>query len=141
MKALFGKKSANNNASVMGRSRRLALAAIAATALSVALPQTAYAGCNVTVKVKNTGSHGFTVVWDKSKVKSKGGLWKKLARNSSEYVPAGAHRSINYTATFNCNAKRRYQVRTTRGGSTKTTYFPGPSGWTQNQSVTVNVNM
>lgn len=100
----------------------------------------ANAGCSLTIKVKNTGNATFTVNWSESKVKVKGGLWTKL-KDGRESVAPGKTVSTTYQALFNCGANRRYQIRTEKGGSEKTTYYPSSSGWTTQQTVTVNISM
>ncbi|WP_437813600.1 hypothetical protein [Sorangium sp. So ce1078] len=125
--------------------RRISIAAALALPIGAAVtagaPDDAVAGCQITVRVHNSGSQAFTVNWDESKVKVSGGTWSKLANSSSEVVGAGQTKSIVYGATFNCGANRRYQIHTTQGGDEETTYFPGVSSWTTDQTPTINVSM
>ncbi|KYF54723.1 hypothetical protein BE04_24505 [Sorangium cellulosum] len=125
--------------------RRTLIAAAAvlpiAAAVAASVPKDAVAGCQITVRVHNSGSQSFAVDWDESKVKARGGTWDKLANNSSEQVDPGETKSIVYGALFNCGANRRYQIHTTRGGDEETTYFPGPDSWTTDQTPTINVSM
>ncbi|WP_437570833.1 hypothetical protein [Sorangium sp. So ce542] len=125
--------------------RRILIAAAAmvpiGAAVAASVPKDAVAGCQITVRVHNSGSQAFAVDWDESKVKARGGTWDKLARNSSEQVAPGETKSIVYGALFNCGANRRYQIHTTRGGDEETTYFPGPDSWTTDQTPTINVSM
>ncbi|KYF96779.1 hypothetical protein BE20_39330 [Sorangium cellulosum] len=125
--------------------RRTLIAAAAvlpiAAAVAASVPNDAVAGCQITVRVHNSGSQSFAVDWDESKVKARGGTWDKLAKSSSEQVDPGETKSIVYGALFNCGANRRYQIHTTRGGDEETTYFPSPDGWTTDQTPTINVSM
>ncbi|WP_437548645.1 hypothetical protein WME97_00775 [Sorangium sp. So ce367] len=118
-----------------------ALALPIGAAIAASAPNDAVAGCQITVRVHNSGSRPFTVDWDESKVKVSGGTWDKLAKTSSESVGAGQTKSVVYGALFNCGANRRYQIHTTRGGDEETTYFPGVSDWTTSQSPTINISM
>lgn len=121
---------------------RKTLYALVVTALLALLwVPTAAAGCKITVGVKNTGSSSFIVDWGQSKLKVKGGLWKKIAKNSKETVKPGKTATETFTALFNCGASRRYQFHTIKGGSTKTTYNPSASGWTKSNTPTSNVSM
>ena len=104
---------------------------------TTAFSEPAHAGCQITITVENTGNSAFTVNWDESKVKVRGGTWKKIASNSSELVPAGGSRSETFTALFNCGAKRRYQIHMAQGGNTEVEYHPSPSRWTTDQTPTV----
>ncbi|WP_437485356.1 hypothetical protein WME75_00660 [Sorangium sp. So ce1014] len=110
-------------------------------AVAVSAPNDAVAGCQITVRVHNSGSQAFTVNWDESKVKVSGGTWSKLANTSSELVGAGQTKSVVYGALFNCGANRRYQIHTSQGGDEETTYFPSVSGWTTDQTPTIDVSM
>ncbi|WP_437938122.1 hypothetical protein [Sorangium sp. So ce341] len=124
--------------------RRTLIAAAAmvpiGAAVAASVPNDAVAGCQITVRVHNSGSHGFDVNWDASKVKARGGTWDKLARNSSEHVDPGETKSIVYGALFNCGTNRRYQIQTTRDGNDETTYFPGETTWTTDQTPTINIS-
>lgn len=113
---------------------------IGALGATLGIAGKASAGCDITIKVKNTGNATYTVNWDDSKVKVKGGLWKKIG-DGKESVSPGAIVSTTYKALFNCGSKRRYQVRTLKGGSEKTTYYPSSSTWTTKQTFTVKVSM
>ncbi|XXX77361.1 hypothetical protein WMF30_01125 [Sorangium sp. So ce134] len=124
--------------------RRILIAAAAmvpiGAAVAASAPNDAVAGCQITVRVHNSGSQAFTVNWDESKVKASGGTWDKLAKNSSEVVGAGQTKSIVYGALFNCGAKRRYQIHTTKGGNDDTTYFPSETTWTTDQTPTIDIS-
>ena len=107
--------------------------------LTISVASKASAGCKITISVHNTGSAQLTVDWDESKVKSKGGLWTKI-KGGKNTVASGATESHVYTATFNCDANRRYQIFTEQGDSDQTTYIPSSSGWTTDSSPTVNIS-
>ena len=118
---------------------------LAATVLTLPLGTAALtdspveAGCDINVEVHNTGSQTITVDWGDSKVKVKGGTWKKIG-SSAVSIAAGDTKTEDFKATFNCGAKRRYKIKSTEGSSSKTTYHPGTSSWTTAQTVHVHVN-
>ena len=107
--------------------------------LAISLTSNASAGCKITISVNNTGTAALTVDWDESKVKTKGGLWKKIKGGKNTVAP-GATESHVYTATFNCDANRRYQIFTEQGDSDQTTYIPSSSTWTTDSSPTVSIS-
>lgn len=98
------------------------------------------AGCNINVEVHNTGSVAYTVDWGASKVKVKGGTYKKIG-NSVVTVNPGQTKTEDFKATFNCGAKRRYQIKTTEGTNSRTTYVPSTTGWTTSQTVHRDIAM
>ncbi|WP_437724794.1 hypothetical protein [Sorangium sp. So ce861] len=124
--------------------RRTLIAAAAAlpigAAVAASVPNDAVAGCQITVRVHNSGSQTFTVNWDESKVKARGGTWDKLAKNSSEQVDPGETKSVVYGALFNCGANRRYQIHTTEDGNDDVEYFPSETTWTTDQTPTINIS-
>lgn len=104
----------------------------------VAVPTAAQAGCKITVKVKNDKNKDIVVDWRDSKVKIKGGIWKKLGTNS-QTIPKGKTKSHSYNATFGCGKKRQYKVYWSGGGSDGWKYYPDSNSFTTKTSFTITV--
>jgi len=129
---------------------RAASACLAAALVLSAGP--AVAGCNINVGVRN-GSATPIKVFDSSKVKSRGGTWRRMSRgywgaftDGSFDLGPGETYVDGYLATFGCNARRRYlfivQCRNQATGimSEQYLYYPSPNGWTRMQSFTKTLN-
>jgi hypothetical protein len=99
---------------------------------------TSYAGCKLTVKIQNMTKRSITVDKSKSQVKVKGGVWKKLGRNTTE-VRRGDTISIPYSAAFGCNAKRQYRVKWSGQGEGGYKYYPNTSTFTTRQEILVTI--
>ena len=111
-----------------------------------AWPGLAHAGCKLNVYIHNQGTDLLEV--SEIKVKVRGGLWKKFSKWWKIGVPggmwfeAGEKKGGSYDATFNCQARRRYQVgyQCKSGksiGGIWTDYYPSSSTWTRNQTVSI----
>ena len=110
-------------------------------------PGMANAGCKINLGVKNAGGSILDVAGVNSKVKSKGGVWKRLSKGNwggGVLKPGDTHYDL-YEATFRCGAKRRYQMyyRCHTGplkGKAFVDYYPAASGsWTTKQSLTISL--
>lgn len=115
----------------------------------------AFAGCQLNVYVKNISKESLNVkngvlFGDDSSVKIKLGTWRNLNTggwfiDKDEFsLDSGQKNGDGFRADFNCGAKRRYKVRyICQGGkyegSLFTDYYPSAKGWTEKQSVTVNL--
>lgn len=115
--------------------------------LCAAWPESALAGCNINLSLKNAGTSIIQVWRNDSKVKSKGGLWRALYKGGWDgyggVKPGGTNDGI-YKATFNCGSKRRYQIKYTckTGPKVDTTfvdYYPGANAWDTRQSLTITL--
>lgn len=102
----------------------------------IMLVKDAHAGCQITVRIKNKRSRPVTVDWKQSKVKTKGGTWKKLGTNKIT-VHGKRTKTHHYSATFGCNAKRRYRINYGGLGGDGNVYYPGTNSWTTKQTFTV----
>lgn len=114
--------------------------------LFAAWPGSAQAGCQINIYVLNKGTDSLKV--SKGKVKIRGGLWKSFGKWWEVAVPGGLifnpgdKKGGAYSATFNCGAKRRYQIsyQCTSGkslGGIFTDYYPSTKTWTTNQTVNI----
>lgn len=113
---------------------------IAVAIIAASMPMSVEAGCKITIKVKNNKNHPITVDWKSSKVKIKGGTFKKLGTNSQS-VPPGQTVSHSYNADFGCNKNRQYKIYWSgSGGSDGWVYHPGPNGFTKDVTFTVKIN-
>ncbi|MCP5054389.1 MAG: hypothetical protein GY940_44895 [bacterium] len=124
---------------MVGKVSKSMLIVIIAMAILVSTPMSVEAGCKITITVKNDKNYTITVNWKTSKVKIKGGIWKKLGTNS-QTIGKGKERSHSYNATFGCNKKRQYKIYWSGGGSDGWEYYPSSSGFTKNVKFTVTVN-
>ena len=119
-----------------------------------AVADSAEAGCDINLKVKN--STGSTICVNNSDVngsavKVKNGTWKKLIKGSwnspdeSIQVTNGSSTSDVYKASFKCSKKRQYKIRyncgpcTTGASSSHTKYHPSSSSFTTKQTVTITL--
>ncbi len=100
----------------------------------------ANAGCSINIKLKNNESNTVSVLWSKSKVKTKGGSWKKVGTNITSIDP-GKTLVRNYFATFGCKLKRRYKILFRQGSNTWSEFYPSPTGWSTNQTVIIRAKM
>lgn len=99
----------------------------------------AYAGCNINIKIYNNETAPIYVDWYFSKVKSKGGSWKRISSSGKTIAP-GESLSKVYFATFGCSAKRRYKLyfRTVPMTNSWVEYFPSPSAWTSKPNIFIH---
>ncbi len=129
---------------------------ILTVALIFVLPvKPALAGCQLNIFIKNTGNASLEVNNEYSggyhtSVKIKFGKWKDLRagdwffyEDGLELDPTGKMGDV-FRGDFNCGAKRRYKFRySCQGGDNRgrsfTDYYPSSTGWTKQQSVTVNL--
>jgi len=120
----------------------------AIVSMSLCCAESALAGCQINVFVKNTGKYGlFVQGGDETAVKSKNGTWRRLGAGGWQVwheLPPGETRGDNYAATFSCTVSRRYRIAyLCKDGANKdqvlTDYYPSPTGWTTNSPVTVNL--
>ncbi len=122
----------------------------------VGLPATkALAGCQLNVFVKNTGHASLEVNNEYSggyhtSVKIKLGKWKDLRAGDWFFyeddigLDPTEKKGNAFRGEFNCGAKRRYKIRYAclggeNRGNSYTDYYPSATGWTKQQSVTVNL--
>ena len=96
----------------------------------------------LTVKVVNQDNEPINIDWHDSKVKVRGGTYKKLSNNTNtDIILPGEHASIVYDATFGANVKRRYQISVNNGDSTKVKVYPSHNGWTEDPTPTIKVRV
>ncbi|MEM7425230.1 MAG: hypothetical protein AAF441_03995 [Pseudomonadota bacterium] len=112
--------------------------------------QTAYAGCQISLSVRNTSNIDIQLYPYRSKVKSRGGSWRKLGNGGWKQVhnmltinPSSTEVDT-YSAAFRCNARRRYLIqyacKTASVEEIRTVYFPDPNGWSDDQSPVIRLN-
>ncbi len=139
----------------MKKFQNLLVVLLAVAMLYVVSGTDVFAGCQLNVYVKNTGKESLNVkngilFGDDSSVKIKLGTWRNFITggwldDGYEFgLDSGQKKGDGFRADFNCGAKRRYKVRYTcqegkYRGSLFTDYYPSPTGWTDKQSVTVNL--
>lgn len=90
----------------LSRWHMLAFAIAGIVAMSAS---SAHAGCKIEIDVKNSTGHQIPVDWKASKVKVKGGVFKKLGTNS-QTIGKGKTKSHSYNADFGCSKKRQYKI-------------------------------
>jgi hypothetical protein len=132
---------------------RLVPALTAAAALALAFAGTATpttAGCSVNVTFHSTEASPappndvIEVDLHESKVKIKGGFWKKLSsKEDIETVFPGERAKRTFKLDFGCSSSRRYKflIQDDNSSDEKTLYFPSSLGWTTKQSFTVTVKL
>ena len=97
-----------------------------------------YAGCKITIEIVNKTSRSIIIDKKDSKVKIKGGTWRKIGKNNTE-VRGGEKVSIPFNATFGCKKKRQYRISWSGQGEGGTKYHPSTTGFTTNQTVKINI--
>jgi hypothetical protein len=112
--------------------------AVMAIAIAFSTSISLEAGCKITITVDNDKSHPITVNWKESKVKIKGGIFKKIGTNS-QTIPKGMSKNHAFSADFGCKKNRQYKIYWSGGGSDGWVYYPSASGFTKNTSFTVKV--
>ena len=96
----------------------------------------------LTVTVVNKDNVPLYIEWHECKVKVKGGVYKKLAKNTNtDTIKPGGVVSTVYNATFGADAKRRYQIAGNDGNSDFIKMYPSYNGWTQDSTPTINVKI
>ena len=76
----------------------------------------ASAGCRINIKGRNDGPHPVSLSFHDSKVKVKGGTWKKIFHPHDDLrVEPGTQFNYVYDAAFGCNLKRRWVFRLLKG--------------------------
>ena len=96
----------------------------------------------LTVEVINQDNEPIIIDWHNSKVKVRGGTYKKLSNSENiDTILPGKNASIVFNTTFGANAKRRYQISVNNGDSTKLVYHPGQNDWTENPTPTIKVKV
>lgn len=120
-----------------------AVVALAAAGAAVSSPR----GCSVNITIHNTdtapaGGDIVEVDWKASKVKIKGGFWKKLG-NTTQVVYPGDKEVETFKLDFGCGSNRRYKivVNDQNTEQSRTVYHPSVDGWTTKQSFTVKVHI
>jgi hypothetical protein len=78
------------------------------------LSNTANAGCEITIEIKNDHDDMVTVNWWHSEVKIKNGFWKDLSKDLTgtkiqDSMEPGAVVSRVYGADFGCDKQRQYR--------------------------------
>jgi len=105
-------------------------------------------GCTVSVRATNRGNRDIEIRLTRSKVKVRGGRWKRIDRAAGVVGGACTDDEITvendretYSESCNldmgCNSRRRYKFEIKRGGNTHIEYFPSQQGWTR--STTINL--
>lgn len=96
----------------------------------------------LTITVVNKDTEPLNVEWHECKVKVKGGLYERLAKNTNtDTIQPGKTASTVHDATFASDAKRRYQIAVNNGDSDSVTYYPSNSGWTEDSTPTIGVKV
>jgi hypothetical protein len=112
--------------------------AVLAIAIAFSASMSLEAGCKITITVDNDKNHSITVNWKASKVKIKGGFFKKIGTNS-QTIPKDKSKDHAFSADFGCKKNRQYKIYWSGGGSDGWVYYPSASGFTKNTSFTVKV--
>lgn len=111
----------------------------------------ASAGCGITIRASNSSSNLIDIDWYYSKVKTKGGWWKRLkdmcdyGETADEehltYVQAGESVSIACELDFGCSTKRQYRIyiKNIDSGHTDDAYDYYPSSSSYTTSTTINL--
>lgn len=125
----------------------LTAAGLAAVTLMAAAPQPAEAVilCKMKVATKYVGpeGHWLSASGYKSRVKTKGGTWRMMAKGG--WHPGNATTSSNasdtYRAALGCTYKRRFKIvyycYNGQTGVKRTTYYPSKTGWHKGSQVTI----
>lgn len=96
----------------------------------------------LTITVVNKDNEPLAVEWHECKVKVKGGLWARLAKNTNtDTIQPGQMASTVYDATFGAEANRRYQIAINNGDSDAVVYYPSNSTWTTDSTPMINVQV
>lgn len=86
--------------------------------------------CDVTIRGSNSGASTITFGHSMSRVKVRGGLWKKLGSWEATAKPDGSLAST-VRLDFGCSPKRRYRLYFARkDGSDAVCYYPSSASWT-----------
>ncbi len=100
------------------------------------------AGCTVTFKGINKGRQDIELRARSSKVRVKGGWWKRLSYWTSWDIKKNGGKLVeDETLAFDCKAKRRYRLfflRLSSGGKNAgdiTCYYPSSRSWTKKTSI------
>lgn len=91
------------------------------------LSANSYAGCGITWTAKNNGDVGITLLRSFSKVKVKGGWYKKFMYDASHSLNPGDTVTEGEILDLGCNKKRRFKIEVWCAGAstdTKTVHFP-----------------
>lgn len=112
---------------------------IAATGFVGIASSTVSAGCGVTIEVENDTGDDITVDWNDSDVRTRYGIWKRLA-TTSQSIDAGDEESKAFILDLGCGNDRRYRIQIEQNGNTWWEYFPTPSTYTRNTTIHVEVN-
>lgn len=118
----------------------------------------ASAGCDINLRIENTGRGELQVNLRDSASKIKGGFWADFKgrirglENNLDYIyvaPGDTFAGVLET-DFGCSTKRRFRVSNAcgeRDGSgnfrvedDKDKYVPSDDGWTENRNVTVKID-
>lgn len=137
---------------------KLFKASFALALLSGFAASPAWAGCDINLRIENTGRGELQVNLRDSASKIKGGFWadfkgriRSLPNNEDYiYVAAGDTFAGVLETDFGCSTKRRFRISNAcgeRDGSgnfrvedDKDKYVPSDDDWTENRNITVTVD-
>ncbi|OZC04306.1 hypothetical protein [Rubricoccus marinus] len=105
-------------------------------------------GCTVSIRGTNRGNRDIEIKLTRSKVKVRGGIWKRIDKVAGTVGGACTDDEVSvpndrqtYSESCNldlgCGSRRRYKFEIKRGGNTHIEYFPSSNGWTT--STTINL--
>ena len=96
----------------------------------------------LTVSVVNIDNEPIKIEWHECKVKTRGGVYKRLNNNTNtDTIQPGDTASTVYNATFGAGVKRRYQIAVNNGDSDAVIYFPSSSSWTEDDTPTIRARV
>ncbi len=91
------------------------------------------ANCSIIIVAVNNGPHPVTLSYHDSKVKIRGGIWKKVfKKNDNLRVLPGAEFTYYYQANLSCSHKRRWSFTLLKGEGCAFEYAwykPSSTGW------------
>ena len=104
----------------------------------------ASAGCRINISGRNDGPHPVHLSFHNSKVKVKGGTWKKIFRVDDDLrVEAGTRFNYVYQASMGCNVKRRWLFTLINGEGCDFEYAwykPSSTGWFAKGTTNISIH-
>ncbi len=104
----------------------------------------AAAGCRINIKGRNDSSAPVYLSYHNSKVKVKGGTWKKIFDTDDNLrIEANSTFEYLYKASMGCNVKRRWLFTLTNGGVCEFEYAwykPSSTGWFAKGTTDISVH-
>ena len=105
----------------------------------------ASAGCRINISGRNDSNWSVWFSYRNSKVKIKGGTWKKIFKGHRDATMVEGHSNFNfiYDADFGCNVKRRWVFTLEAGDACNfeySWYKPSNDGWFPKGTTEISVH-